>query len=325
MRNGVNAVHYSRELKDNRSKGNVPCESAMLLVPSLSSVYRWRMNRSTRKEPCRVTNEGREVRVKELIENAGMNDDADYVVLDPYNPPPDPHLGPLERRVSLAFEEALEQDIVDEEAMRWWFTEPNEGWKTEKRRMKKAKELPVDVFDTVRHEVTQGRRQLSEIKPGDVLTGTVEKHMMYHGVQVDVGFEVDGLIWVAELESWQALGKSVADGPLQIGAKIEVKVHAIRLDPLYRFPLQLIPVDPKLATKLPDPDKHVPPLDLREVSLAEYKSLAERTGRIWAPQKVVVPLAREETQFSEPDEKQEEEWITEEDLNLLDDAAAGIR
>eukprot|EP00889_Picochlorum_renovo_P006604 jgi/Picre1/33634/NNA_001114.t1 len=64
--------------------------------------------------------------------------------LDPENPVPNPELGPLERRVSVTFEEGLALDTVDKEAMEYWFTEPPQGWSTEKRILKKVQGFPVD-------------------------------------------------------------------------------------------------------------------------------------------------------------------------------------
>jgi hypothetical protein len=266
--------------------------------------------------PCRVTNEGREVRVKQLLEQDGMLDDDEYMVIDPHNPPPHPELGPLERRVSLAFEEALEQDIVDEEAMQWWFTEPPQGWATEKRRVKKAPVVPMDGYDSVRHECAEadGRRPLSQLKAGDILVGTVVNHMLYHGVQVDVGFEADGLIWVSELEAWRALGDAVPE----LGSRIEVVVHAVREDPIFRFPLQLAPNEPRLAARVPRPEDHIAPLDLREVPMSEYSTVAEKSGRHWAPRKVIVPARTDVTPAPEA------KWLTIEEMLECDDIAAGI-
>ena len=73
--------------------------------------------------PCRVTNEGREMRHRRTLQERGLDDD-DFIVLDPERPVPRPELGPLERRVSSTFEEALLSEEVDPEAMKYWFTEP---------------------------------------------------------------------------------------------------------------------------------------------------------------------------------------------------------
>ena len=90
-----------------------------------------------------VTNEGKEVKVNRLYEEAGLLEDG-TIMVDPENPVPNPHLGPLERRVSITFEEGLAMDTVDQEAMSYWFTEPAQGWQTEKRRLRKAEGVSVD-------------------------------------------------------------------------------------------------------------------------------------------------------------------------------------
>lgn len=256
------------------------------------------------------------MRVGKIVKEEGLEDD-DYMIVDPENPVPNPHLGPLERRVSTTFEEGLEQEEMDLEAMSYWFTEPPEGWKSGKRRLKKAKTIPTEEFDEVRHvgDAARERRPLAEVRPGDVLQGTVVKQMLHHGIQVDVGAEADGLIPLTELEQWRALG---AKATPEIDDIIEVVVYAVRPEPIYRFPLQLVPADPELAARMPAPEEHVPPLDLREVTLSQYGAVAELTGRKWAPVKVIVPPARE----------QESTWMeieyTEEEMLRFDDIAAGL-
>lgn len=63
------------------------------------------------------------MRHRRTLQERGLDDD-DYIVLDPERPVPRPELGPLERRVSSTFEEALLSEEVDPEAMKYWFTEP---------------------------------------------------------------------------------------------------------------------------------------------------------------------------------------------------------
>jgi len=263
-----------------------------------------------------VTNEGKEMRVGKALEDAGLSDD-DFIVVDPENPIPNPHLGPLHRRVSTTFDEGLVQEEVDPEAMAYWFTEPAQGWNTEKRRLRKATVVANEDFVNVRHQnaAAEGRRALTDLRPGDILHGTVERQMLYHGLQIDVGAESDGLIAVAELDAWNALGAAAPD----VGDVIEVVVHAIRDDPIFRFPLQLVPADPVLKSRLPLPESHLAPLDLRDVPLTEYASVASRSGREWSPIKVVVPLANENLSRNNT-----EEWLSEEELQELDDIAAGF-
>jgi hypothetical protein len=250
------------------------------------------------------------MRVAKLLEESGLVED-DYIIVDPITQVPNPELGPLERRVSTTFEEGLIQEDIDTEAMKFWFTEPEEGWNQEKRRLKKAQTIATDDIDEFRHADTTGRRPLTEYQPGDILRGTVVKQMLYHGFQIDVGCEADALMWISELEEWQRLG----DETPEIGASVEVVVHAVRHDTIFRMPLQVMPTDPELIAKWPNPEHHIPPLDLRNVSLAEMPDIARRSGRTWEPQVVIVPC-RDNPSVG----KSNVEWeVTEEQLLEMDD------
>ncbi|KAH7624245.1 hypothetical protein NADE_009057 [Nannochloris sp. 'desiccata'] len=260
--------------------------------------------------PLHVTNQGKEMRVAKMLEDAGLIED-DYIIVDPENPIPNPELGPLERRVSTTFEEGLIQEEIDTEAMKFWFTEPEEGWNREKRRLKRAQVVPSDDVDEFRHADTTNRRPLADFKPGDILRGTVVKQMLYHGFQIDVGAEADALMWISELEEWQRLG---TDAP-EIGDSIEVVVHAVRDDIIFRAPLQVMPTDPQLVALWPAAENHIPPLDLRDVTLAELPDVAKRSGRKWEPQTVIVPFRDNPVGKSAY-----EEWeVTEEQLLEMDD------
>jgi hypothetical protein len=61
---------------------------------------------------------------------------------------------PLERSVSLAFEDAIfakdgEENFVNEPQMQFWFNEPEGGWNQEKIRLQFAKELPEEHLDAL--------------------------------------------------------------------------------------------------------------------------------------------------------------------------------
>jgi hypothetical protein len=250
------------------------------------------------------------MRVAKLLEEAGLVED-DYIIVDPENPIPNPELGPLERRVSTTFEEGLVQEEIDTEAMKFWFTEPEAGWNREKRRLKRAQVIASDDIDEFRHTDLTNRRPLTDFNVGDILRGTVVKQMLYHGFQIDVGAEADALMWISELEEWQRLG----DDTPEIGDSIEVVVHAVRHDTIFRMPLLVMPTDPELVAVWPNPDHHVPPLDLRTVTLAEFPDIAKRSGRKWEPQAVIVPF-RDNPMGKTP----AEEWtVTEEELLEMDD------
>lgn len=267
----------------------------------------WRM-----LPPVKVTNEGKEVRVKHLYQEKGVDDDSEYIIVDPQNPVPNPELGPLERRVSVTFEEGLALDTVDTDAMNYWFTEPAQGWQTEKRKLLKANGLPVDdIYEDFRHDSSE-RKPLTDLQLGDILVGTVVEQLMHHGLRVDVGAGADGLIPLKGIEYW----KRVEDSGFlpTVGDTIEVEVYAIREDPVFRFPLQVAPVDEKLSSILPPPEEHKPPLDLRDVPLNRYEEVARLSGRDWGTQKVLVAPADIEDVMTGTEEME----ISEEDIALFD-------
>lgn len=289
---------------------NVPFRQSFQRRPKTSRSTQpklWRM-----LPPAKVTNEGKEVRVKHLYQEKGVDDDSEYIIVDPKNPVPNPELGPLERRVSVTFEEGLALDTVDKDAMNYWFTEPPQGWQTEKRKLKKAHGMQVDeLFDDFRHK-NRDRKPLSRLQLGDILVGTVVEQLMHHGLRIDVGADADGIIPLKGIENWKRVEES---GYLPgIGDNIEVEVYAIRDDPVFRFPLQVSPSDRNLASVIPLPEEHKPPLDLRDVPISRYEEIAQLSGRDWGTQKVLVAPADIEDIISGTDEIE----ISEEDIALFD-------
>lgn len=200
---------------------------------------------------------------------------------------PDPHLGPLEKRVSAQFEEAIFTEEISQEDADYWFTEPEGGWKMEPERVRKAPEVETS-FVTAEH-LGDGRLKLEDIKEGSVLTGTVTSLMLYHGIQVDLGAEYDGLIPVPTPESddsdtiWIRGLREEAD----IDTQLQVRVFKIRDPEYFRWPIQLELLSlPHFAEELPPPESHRPAMDLRgkgdldeliRVSGREY-----RRRRYWA-------------------------------------------
>jgi len=69
--------------------------------------------------PCRVTNVGEEMRVKEIWDRI----EADYIEESQYQIP-NPELGPLERRVGLTYEDALFSEDISVKDTEYWFSEP---------------------------------------------------------------------------------------------------------------------------------------------------------------------------------------------------------
>lgn len=276
-----------------------------------------------RLSPAQVTNEGKEMVVKKLVEEHGLEDE-DYIIVDPKNPVPNPELGPLERRVSVTFEEGLALEEIDQQAMDYWFTKPAQGWATEKRRLKKCVGLPVEEDENFRHsEEGENRKQLRTLNPGDVVLGKVVGHLLHHGIRVDIGAEADGLIPVKGVEIWKRLQKK--NLVPNIGDSIEVSVHAIRDDAVFRFPLQLAPTDEKVVSSILPPEAHQPPLDLRNVPLSRYDEIAKMSGRDWGAQKVLVtPIGPADMEDRYAGEEEEELTISDEDLELFDSIVADL-
>lgn len=289
----------------------------------------------------RATNGSREVQrgTADAVYQAALDaeDEEGHIWVDAENPIPRPELGPLERRVSMTFEEGLESEEVDQEAEEYWFNEPPEGWKTGKVKLQTPKILPTEAVDEFRHPVAsnedeedgksssssgprQSRRPIEDLRPGDKLQGTVVAQILHHGLQVDVGATADGLIWVSGAEAWHALG-DLAPEPGQL---IDVEVFAVRPHPIFRFPLQLRAADPELEALMPRPEDHVAPLDLRDVPIHKYKEIAALSGREWAPTEAVIRLTPESGVDDSEEEDEEMDVISEEELAEYDEAALGL-
>ena len=258
-----------------------------------------------------VTNEGREVKLTKLYEDAGLNLE-DHVVVDPENPVPNPELGPLERRVSITFEEGLALETIDKEAMNYWFTEPPEGWQTEKRKLRKARGVPVDESsDEFRHTGSDlsGRRPLGDVRRGDILQGIVVEQLLHHGLRVDVGCVADALIPMRGIELWKAVAAP------EVGDRVEVRVVATNDDPLFRFPLVAAPLDEALAAAIPSAEEYKPSLDLRDVPISRYEEVARLSGRDYGSQKVLV---MPNDQLMDRVSQKDEFVISDEEIQLFD-------
>ncbi|KAL4448561.1 hypothetical protein ABPG75_005780 [Micractinium tetrahymenae] len=236
--------------------------------------------------------------------------DEGWVTVDPENPLPNPQLGDLERTIGLPYEEALFLDDVDAEAQAYWFTEPEEGWQTEKLRLRKMEELPdqeAEAEDEFRHTGPDavGRTPLSELREGAVVQGEVVANMFYHGAQVDIGAEWDGLLPIDE-EQWQEVGTSLAPG-----TQLQLRIHRVRDAQLFRFPIQLAAVDAELAEVVMPPEEHKPPMDLRVLAMPPEEIAARSEGmRTWTPEKVFLETQgdfsyRTGADLSEPDTRKE--------------------
>ena len=122
---------YAAEPDESRHARARPCSDFAL----------WRMLPSGRgPAPCRVTNVGEEMRVKEIWDRI----EADYIEESQYQIP-NPELGPLERRVGLTYEDALFSEDINVKDTEYWFTEPEGA----NRVLRSEPEVSVPAFASV--------------------------------------------------------------------------------------------------------------------------------------------------------------------------------
>jgi hypothetical protein len=86
---------------------------------------------------------------------------------------------------------------------------PAGGWTTEKKRLEYAEEVEAEFADPA--HFGEGRTALAELQEGQVLTGTITDLWLYHGLEVDIGAEYDGLIPMQE-EEWADMASLVKPG-----------------------------------------------------------------------------------------------------------------
>lgn len=163
-----------------------------------------------------------------------------YVDLGPQYQVPDPEKGPLERRVSVQFLDALFSDEINEEDKAYWFTCPPGGWDTEHKVLLKATAVDVPKSQQGLRPADEPsaatRRPLLSLRVGEVLEGTVCGMSLATGVHVDVGARYNGLLPVkSDALTWTKGLK----GKLRMGDKCRVRVAKIIYAPLCRFPLVL--------------------------------------------------------------------------------------
>ena len=154
-----------------------------------------------------------------------------------------PELGTLEGRVSKFYlEELFSGSGPDLEETAYWFHTPAEGWKKELTRYEKAEEAEVTFADPSHVSWERdGRVSLSELQEGQVITGTISDVWLYHGCQIDFGYEFDGLIPMTE-DNWmqdEAVGMT-----LMPGDEVTCRVYKVRQPGLYRWPVQLQILEP---------------------------------------------------------------------------------
>lgn len=113
----------------------------------------------------------------------------------------------------------------------------------------------------------------------------------FYRSQVDFGAEYDGLIAIADKPD----GDEWLDVPtfFEVGMELEVRVvRVLRDTKVFRFPVQLVPADARLASRLPPPEAHAPPMDLRHPrSTSEWQALFRAAGRDCEPERFALASA----------------------------------
>lgn len=123
------------------------------------------------------------MRDPEALKDTVLAEDG-FLTMDPENPTLEQEPGvPLERVVGMPYEEALFLDDIEPEAQQYWFTEPADGWKTKKVRMRKLEEATVgmeSLANSFGHTgaALEGRLSMDELREGQLLTGTVVAQML---------------------------------------------------------------------------------------------------------------------------------------------------
>lgn len=240
---------------------------------AFGSAHPWQRHNRRDRLVARITNE--QIELKDMGLTTEEQDE--YMELSQLQIP-NPELGPLEKRVSAQFEEAIFTEEISQDDAEYWFNEPEGGWNMEPERVKKA--LEVETTFVSAENFGDGRTKLADLKEGTVLTGTVTSLMLYHGIQLDLGAEYDGLVPVptpdpADSDTiWHRGLREEAD----IDTQLEVRIFKVRDPQYFRWPIQLELISlPSLAEELPPPESHRPAMDLR--GKGDLNDLIRASGR----------------------------------------------
>ncbi|GMH40319.1 hypothetical protein BSKO_08223 [Bryopsis sp. KO-2023] len=199
-----------------------------------------------------------------------LDEDSEYVTVQPDHMLLGPDETPLEQRVSLDVATAMKSDDVDPAASDYWFSTPEGGWNSEPQRYKKVKETP-GYFANAKNS-GENRIPLSKFEPGQVLEGEIVEIWLHHGARVDIGCEYDGLIFVQE-EIWSDLSLQKKLWP---GEKVKVKVYKTYNPEIFRWPIHLEVLQPDIMHLLTPPETWPTPCDLTGKSFEEAMRLSGR-------------------------------------------------
>ncbi|MEW5314192.1 MAG: hypothetical protein WDW38_005707 [Sanguina aurantia] len=163
-----------------------------------------------------------------------------------------PELGRLEGRVKRIYLDALLEDDIDLEETKYWFSTPDEGWN---------------------RELAQVKVDAKEIEP--------KFPKPQHSLEAD-DERVRLLIAISEKE-WR---QNNLNRDLNCGDLIDVRISALRMPGLYRWPIQLAAVDPVLQSRIMLPEEYKPTIDHAWATDQgwEVQDILAATGREYTPQ-----------------------------------------
>eukprot|EP00877_Chromochloris_zofingiensis_P007389 jgi/Chrzof1/2903/Cz12g03120.t1 len=266
---------------------------------------------------CRITNTKNEI--YDDPKDDPLNPQSEYIEVENI-PVFDPEKGDLSQRVSRTFLDELGNEEISVEETGYWFTEPPGGWESYNRTMKRA--IPTEAnFANPEHQDKSNRFQLQELQENEVLVGIVTDIWLYHGAQVDLMCEFDGLIPITA-EEWRDV-----EDKLLPGDEVKIRVHKLRQPGLYRWPIQLEILDPEIAPFITSPHDWSCPCnlgwafdqgwDLQQVSAAINRPYTQAKYFLERDHSDAMEEIKHAYGWDEPDvDGHEEDWLTRE----LDDA-----
>ncbi|GLC34278.1 hypothetical protein PLESTB_001602600 [Pleodorina starrii] len=212
-------------------------------------------------EPCRITSTSKELFQSEQAKEMNMDDNGEDAYMDlPDYQVFDPDKGPLEKRVQRSFLDAVTDDKVDLRDTEYWFSNPEGNWNSKPKRVYFMSEdeepmTPQPWHPPELEEDADKRIKFEDLEEGRVVVGSITDVWLYHGIQIDIGAEFDGLIPCSE-ELWE-----LAVDHIDVGELVMVEIHKLRTPGLYRWPVQLKFTVRAMQDLMLPPDDYDAPVD----------------------------------------------------------------
>lgn len=238
--------------------------------------------------PCQVTNTGDEVYKQtgeehpDRTEVMEVDDELVY----------DPELGPLSKRVTRQYFDAIASDEVDIKETAFWFSPPpideggnDTGWLSRTYKFEPPPEAEVEFPEA--YHPGEGKIAWVDLEEGQDFEGVITDVWLYHGAEIEFGCEFRGLIPIFE-EEW-------LDGVnlvLEPGMTIKVRIHKLRYPMLYRWPVQLVILEPDIQEFCVPPDDYDCPIDhawAADMGLS-MEDICYLTGRTYEPTPYFIPF-----------------------------------